>query len=64
MKDRERRTPIAQPTAERTSDESTQSASGLGAERPGERKPTKYDEGEKEDDPVMPTDDSALNTKI
>ena len=35
MKEHERRTPVSQPTAERTADQSTQSASGLTAERPG-----------------------------
>ena len=35
MTDHDRHAPISQPTAERTSDQSTQSASGLSAERPG-----------------------------
>lgn len=35
MTDHTRRAPIAQPTAERTADQSTPSASGLTAERPG-----------------------------
>jgi hypothetical protein len=86
MTDEARRsTPIASPTSERTIDQSTQSASGLGAERPGtqsearddedpdvvdrdrsdadrDETPRRYEEGT--EDPVMPTDDSSLNTKI
>ena len=64
MKDRERHAPISQPTEERTADQSTQSASGLSAERPGEVAPRKYDEDQNTPDPVMPDDDSSLNTKI
>jgi hypothetical protein len=70
------------PTAERTADQSTQSASGLssGAERGGIARhqeddeplyrgpldtPRRYDQPiEDDDDPVMPSDDSTLNTKI
>ena len=68
MTDRDRRTPISQPTAERTSDQSTQSASGLSAERPGVGRP-RQDEDDRNPDradnePTMPADDSSLNTKI
>jgi hypothetical protein len=35
MTDEKRHAPIAQPTAERSADQSTPSASGLGAARPG-----------------------------
>ena len=68
----------ADPTHERTAEQTTQSASGLSggdAERghseeedliartPSERHttPRRYEENE---DPTMPSDDSALNTKI
>ena len=68
MTDRDRRTPISQPTAERTSDQSTQSASGLSAERPGvgrERQNSDDRDRDRADDaPTMPADDSALNAKI
>lgn len=65
MKDRERDTPIAQPTAERTADQSTQSASGLGAERPGPGPARQYDDDKREtDDAALPADDASLNTKI
>ncbi len=74
MKDRERRTPISQPTAERTADQSTQSASGLGAERPGHGRERQYDDDKRADDRLddrddtddaaMPADDASLNTKI
>jgi hypothetical protein len=88
MSGHERRAPISQPTAERTSDQSTPSASGLTAERPGpgpERqydddvvprtpeghqtprnydRAEKFEQGDNTDDPVMPSDDSSLNTKI
>lgn len=73
-----RRTNPSDPTAERTADQSTQSAGGLGTVRPGpgpevaddvlnrsEQQrygtPRRY---ETEEDPVLPSDDSALNTKI
>ena len=65
------------PAAERTSDQSTQSASGLsgGRSRPEwsddavNRQPfdtpRRYDQPiEDDDDPVMPSADSTLNTKI
>lgn len=45
----QRRAPIAQPTSERTADQSTPSASGLTAERPGmnrERDPS--EEGDRD----------------
>lgn len=70
MKDRERSTPIAQPTSERTADQSTQSASGLGAERPGDGPERQYDDDKRLDDrdntedAALPADDSSLNTKI
>jgi hypothetical protein len=62
MKEHERRTPVSQPTAERTADQSTQSASGLTAERPGVTPERQYEDDS--DDDVMPSDDSSLNTKI
>ena len=77
---RPRRTRLDDPTAERTSDQSTQSASGLtdgpdarnraddedllrrtAEER--DRTPRRYDQPA-EADPVLPSTDSALNTKI
>jgi hypothetical protein len=82
MTDHTRRAPIAQPTAERTADQSTQSASGLTADRPGVNPERQYDDDEdvvartdfgqadtprkyeQDDDEVMPSDDSPLNTKI
>jgi hypothetical protein len=82
MTDHTRRAPIAQPTAERTADQSTPSASGLTADRPGVNPERQYDDDEdvvartdhgradtprkyeQEEDEVMPSDDSALNTKI
>ena len=69
------RTRLDDPTAENTSDTSTPSASGLGAGRQPpedvvrrkaeERNPTprRYEQPT-DDDPVMPADDSSLNTKI
>jgi hypothetical protein len=70
----ERRTPPADPTSERTADQSTQSASGLtsgtdesargaGDEREGNRKDEDA-ERRPATDPTMPSDDSSLNTKI
>lgn len=44
MTDGERRAPIAQPTSERTADQSTPSASGLTAERPGVRSERESDD--------------------
>ena len=82
MTDHERRTPVSQPTAERTADQSTPSASGLTAGRPGVRPERQFDDDrdvvaridrgqsetprryEENEDDVMPSDDSALNTKI
>lgn len=66
------------PTAERTADQSTQSASGLSSGmtnrrhddrelRPGEvlYTPRRYEQPiEDDDDPVMPGDESTVNTKI
>jgi hypothetical protein len=72
------------PTAERTADSSTQTASGLGTPRPGpgvernrqpdddpvrrtgeerDTTPRRYEQTT-DDDPVMPAEDSSLNTKI
>lgn len=51
MTDHTRRAPIAQPTAERTADQSTPSASGLTAERPGVEPERQYEpERQHEDD--------------
>ena len=46
MTDHTRRAPIAQPTAERTADQSTPSASGLTAGRPGVNPERQYDDDE------------------
>jgi hypothetical protein len=88
MKDHHRRTPLANPTAERTADQSTQENGGLhdplqgvrpgpGPELAQEREaddvlnrdaeeryqtPRRYESDDR--DPTMPSDDSALNTKI
>lgn len=72
MKDHERTTPIAQPTSERTADQSTQSASGLGAERPGAQREQRSDDDRWDErvlddtasDAALPADDASLNTKI
>jgi hypothetical protein len=79
---RDKRSNLDDPTAEFSSDQSTQSASGLSAGREGpgvERNresddvinradldtPRRYDQAlEDDEDPVMPSDDSTLNTKI
>jgi len=74
---RDNRSSSNDPTAERTSDQSTQSASGLsaGRNRPDSDRdavnqqpletPRRYDQPiEDDDDPVMPFDDTTLNTKI
>ena len=74
---RDNRSSSNDPTAERTSDQSTQSASGLSAGRTGLRDaddavnrgrfdtPRRYDQPiEDDDDPVMPGDDATVNTKI
>ena len=79
----DRRPNPADPTAERTSEQSTPTASGLSGGRPGMEQarrdedmddpisrgpeddratPRRDDEGEQ--DPVMPTDDASLGTKI
>jgi hypothetical protein len=50
--DHTRHAPIAQPTAERTADQSTPSASGLTAERPGVRPEQPYDDEETDAVPV------------
>jgi hypothetical protein len=78
---RPRRTRLDDPTAERTSDQSTESASGLTAGRETtprraddedlirrtaeerDRTPRRYDQPA-EADPVMPSEDPSLNTKI
>jgi hypothetical protein len=62
------------PTAERADDQSTQSASGLSSEtdrdtkeqrRQGLDTPRRYDQPiEADDDPVMPSDDATVNTKM
>ena len=44
MKEHERQSPVSQPTAERTADQSTQSASGLTAERPGVTPERQYED--------------------
>jgi hypothetical protein len=79
---RDRRSSSNDPTAERVSDQPTQSAPGLssGADLGGIARhpeddellyrgplhvPRRYDQPiEDDDDPVMPSDDSTLNTKI
>ena len=74
---RDNRSSSNDPTAERTSDQSTQSASGLsaGRSRPDSsggvvnrqpfETPRRYDQPiEDDDDPVMPADDATLNRKI
>ena len=73
---RDRRSSSNDPTDERASDQSTQSASGLSAGRPGpgvehnrdvdlNRTPRRYDQPIEEDrDPVMPDDAATVNTKI
>jgi hypothetical protein len=73
---RDRRSSSNDPTDEPAVDQSTQSASGLSQDRSGpgvERNrsldrddvPRRYDQPIEEDsDPVMPTDDSTVNTKI
>lgn len=48
-----RRAPLAQPTAERTADQSTPSASGLTADRPGVNPERQYDD----DQDVVPRTD-------
>ena len=62
------------PTAERTSRQSTQTASGLSGGRQVDAEnvkgadletPRRYEQPlEDDDDPVMPADDTTLNTKI
>ena len=74
---RDNRSSSNDPTAEPASGQSTQSASGLTAGRSRMDKssdlvnilpldtPRRYDQPiEDDDDPVMPSDDSTLNTKI
>jgi hypothetical protein len=74
---RDNRSSSNDPTDEPTRDQSTQSASGLTAGRDHEDKssdlvnrqpletPRRYDQPiEDDDDPVMPSDDTTLNTKI
>jgi hypothetical protein len=74
---RDQRSSSNDPTDEATSDQSTQSASGLAAGREGQRTPDgavnrgpletprRYDQPiEADEDPVMPSDDSTLGTKI
>jgi hypothetical protein len=59
MTDHTRRAPIAQPTAERTADQSTPSASGLTAGRPGVNPERQYDDDE---DVVARTDQGQADT--
>jgi len=74
---RDNRSSSNDPTDEPTRDQSTQSASGLTAGRNRPEKlpdpvnsqpletPRRYDQPiEDDDDPVMPSDDTTLNTKI
>ena len=70
---RDNRSSSNDPTAERSSDQSTQSASGLSdgrstadiVNRQPLETPRRYDQPiEDDDDPVMPFDDTTLNTKI
>jgi hypothetical protein len=74
---RDNRSSSHDPTAEPTRDQSTQSASGLSAGRDREDRsgdpvnrqpletPRRYDQPiEEDDDPVMPSDDPTLKTKI
>ena len=74
---RDNRSSSNDPTDEPTRDQSTQSASGLTAGRSRPEKlpdpvnsqpletPRRYDQPiEDDDDPVMPSDDTTLNTKI
>ena len=74
---RDNRSSSNDPTAEQTRDQSTQSASGLSAGRDREdnssglinrqplETPRRYDQPvEDDDDPVMPSDDTTLDTKI
>jgi hypothetical protein len=79
----DRRPNPADPTAERTSEQSTPTASGLTGGRPGPEQARRNDDNddligrtgeddratprgddESERDPVMPSDDSRLGTKI
>lgn len=70
----ERRTPPADPTSERTADQSTQTASGLTSgsddaargshEERGRHRKDEDAERRPATDPTMPSDDSSLNTKI
>ena len=74
---RDNRSSSNDPTAEPMRDQSTQSASGLtaGRSRPDKSRdlvdlqpldtPRRYDQPiEDDDDPVMPSDETTLNTKI
>jgi hypothetical protein len=80
---RDRRSSSNDPSDERVSDQSSQSASGLsrrpaaGVERNSQTveevvdreaedmaTPRRYEQPLDQDDPVMPTDDATLNTKI
>jgi hypothetical protein len=72
---RDRRSSSNDPTSETTADQSTQSASGLGGGRTAAEPdlvnrgpletPRRYEQPIEDDsDPVMPSDDSTLNTKI
>jgi hypothetical protein len=76
---RDNRSSSNDPTSELSADQSTQTASGLSSGRRGERDqvresevvnrdletPRRYDQplGD-DDDPVMPSDDATMNTKI
>ena len=79
----DRRPNPADPTAERTSEQSTPTASGLTGGRTDPEQPRRNDDNDElkprggedaratprghdaaDDDPVMPTDDASLGTKI
>jgi hypothetical protein len=71
---RDSRSSSNDPTAERTSSQSTQTASGLSGGRQNDgdnvkgadlETPRRYEQPlEEDDDPVMPSHDSTANTKI
>lgn len=56
MNDDPRHPPLAQPTSEDTADESTQTASGLTADRPGENREDREHRPEDREDVVARTD--------
>jgi len=62
MRDEERRTPLANPTAERTSDQSSQSASGLsGGERRGPQEHNDTRSGGKPGEDVVARDNRGVD---